>query len=33
MVAEAYALNPQQGYAIAMHMQGTPQTMQANPAL
>ena len=31
MVAEAYALNPQQGYAIAMHMQGTPQTMQANP--
>ena len=31
MVAEAYSLNPNQGFACAMHMQGTPQTMQANP--
>ena len=31
MVAEAYSLNASQGFSIAMHMQGTPQTMQANP--
>ena len=30
-VAAAYASNPQQGYAVIMHMQGAPQTMQANP--
>ena len=31
MVAQAHALDPKRGYAIAMHMQGTPETMQANP--
>ena len=31
MVAQAYALDPKRGFAIAMHMQGTPETMQANP--
>ena len=31
MVAEAYHLDAQSGFAIAMHMQGTPETMQANP--
>ena len=30
-MASAYQTNPDQAFAIAMHMQGTPRTMQHNP--
>ncbi len=30
-MASAYKANPDHAFAIAMHMQGTPQTMQDNP--
>ena len=32
LMGRAYAANPDKAFAITMHMQGAPQTMQANPS-